>query len=319
MFSRQSNSPYGLLGQNPLNLGPMRTSPFFTLLTLLTLPAVSLSQAAQKHHLGELPSSQQKPVKTVEPTVAPSASPNPNELTIEEKNRRVNEVVEEFYQKGLKALQEGDLEQAEGFFDRALILRPKHKGAQDGIDFIMQSYEDSKVPEEVKEKPVEPRNKPEQEKAELIKKLQLELNQKFSEEDFEEANNIASEILAIDPKNKFAKQKVITLNKHFYADALARAEEREKAEDYKSALDALHVAMGYRKDQNLKAKIKELHEKLAQKEMGRAEELYVKALVASQNGNTDEAIKLCKDALKIDPRNLHAKRMLERLEPKGTP
>lgn len=42
--------------------------------------------------------------------------------------------------------------------------------------------------------------------------------------------------------------------------------------------------------------------------------LYLKALSASQNGNFEEAYKFCRESLKLDPDNLQARRMVERLE-----
>ena len=46
----------------------------------------------------------------------------------------------------------------------------------------------------------------------------------------------------------------------------------------------------------------------------RSNELYLQALSASQNGDFDGAYKMCRQALKLDPENLQAERMCERLE-----
>lgn len=45
----------------------------------------------------------------------------------------------------------------------------------------------------------------------------------------------------------------------------------------------------------------------------RSDELYLQALAESQQGNTSTAYKLCIEALKLDPQNLQAERMSERL------
>ena len=49
----------------------------------------------------------------------------------------------------------------------------------------------------------------------------------------------------------------------------------------------------------------------------KSQELYLRALTASQNGDFDAALGFCREALKHDPSNLQAERMRERLESRG--
>lgn len=66
------------------------------LMVVLSIPSTVLL-AAQKHRLGDS-------MKTPEDTAA-----------LEHQRRLVDEVAEEFYEKGLMALKAGDMEQAEAF------------------------------------------------------------------------------------------------------------------------------------------------------------------------------------------------------------
>jgi len=53
-----------------------------------------------------------------------------------------------------------------------------------------------------------------------------------------------------------------------------------------------------------------------QNKIDQSNQLYLEALAASQNGESAEAIKICKSALALNPDNLQALRMLDRLQSK---
>ncbi len=184
----------------------------------------SLTQAAeQKYRLSDIPTPEEKArMEKNERVQEESATGSEAEVA--------HEMANEFYQLGLKALNEGNLEQAEGYFDRALILKPNHKEAKDSIEYIMQTYEQPKE-KTVLPKPSTP-----------------------------------------DPERSEPRPKTIPVLKE-------RTEEDLKKSDL----------------------------------------LYLEALSANQTGNTEDALKLCKRALVLNPNNLQAKRMLQRLVPKSTP
>src|SRR5258706_12280942 len=113
--------------------------------TLLPLAIVIFSiptiyGANQKYKLGDVPNSSEKK--------ANEQKALDNEGEQEENARLVQEVAEEFYQKGLNALTEGNFEQAEGYFDRVLILKPNHKGTRDGIEIVMKKLEERPASDE---------------------------------------------------------------------------------------------------------------------------------------------------------------------------
>jgi tetratricopeptide (TPR) repeat protein len=216
-------------------------------------------------------------------------------------------VAEEFYQKGLKALNEGRLEQAEGFFDRVLVIKPNHKGAQEGIAYIMQTLEDPKPPAPpVKTDP----------KIELLQKLQAKLEDQIAKENWEEAHAVAAKMLAIDPNHAAAKSKLTLIKQKLHDAAVERAQEQEAQGDYAGAIDAYRNAQSYRTDPMIPEIITGLRKKIAEQKEKKSEALYLEALQKSQDGKTDEAIALCKQALAANPDNFQAQRMLDRLQPR---
>lgn len=222
-----------------------------------------------------------------------------------QKKQLAEEVANEFYEKGLQALRDGKIEQAEGFFDRAIILNPDHEGARKGIEFIMKSYEgaEKRVEEEKKKK-----------QADLINALIQDLSQKIEAGKLDEANDVAEKILAIDPKNKTAGKKIKEIQRKGYLEAVGRAKKHEKAGAYKKAIEAYQDSMAYKKDASARHKIKKLKKKIAERNRKKSEELYLKALAVIQEDKVSEAMDLCKKALALDPENLQAQRMLSRLK-----
>jgi cytochrome c-type biogenesis protein CcmH/NrfG len=79
-------------------------------------------------------------------------------------------------------------------------------------------------------------------------------------------------------------------------------------------VDAYRVAVNYNRDPILSDKIDQLLEKISEVKDRKSDDLYLQALDASQNGLADKAIELCKEALRLNPDNIQAQRMLERLQ-----
>ncbi len=255
--------------------------------------------ATEKYHLGA--------EESLPPEKPRKKKPPSEEMTPEERKALVDEVAEDFYNKGVKAMNEGRYNQAEAFFDRALILDPHHQGARDGTERLMKMMEGPEAESDPDKT---------DSKAALVKRMGTELDQRIKEGDWEEANTVATKILAIDPENARAKGKRAGINQQFYLKAKGRAEERERAGDWDAALDAYKVAAGYRPTPAVRDKINSLREKIAERNKKKSGELYLQALKANQEGKGKSALQLCKQALELDPQNLQARRMLDRLAPR---
>lgn len=101
--------------------------------------------------------------------------------------------------------------------------------------------------------------------------------------------------------------------------AVERGKKRETAGDLQGAFDAYQVALSYRADATLKEKAESLRGRLEEKNRKNSDELYLEALRANQQGDVIQAFSLCKRALDLNPKNIQAQRMLERLESKQLP
>lgn len=273
--------------------------------------SISATAVAERKKLGDLPVEGKKQLKPNEANMDPVAEPievvpaTAVEKTIEKPLE--DDVAEEFYQKGLKALDEGRLEQAEALFDRALIIKPSHKGAQEGIAYIMQTLEDPKPPA--------PAVKPDA-KAQLLQKLQGKLEDEVAKGNWDEASAVAAKLLAIDPNHAGAKSKMTLIKQKLHDAAVQRAKEQEAQGDYAGAIDAYRSAQTYRNDPLIPELVTGLRKKMAEEKTKKSEAFYLEALQKSQEGKTDEAIALCKQALALNPDNFQVQRMLDRLQPR---
>lgn len=276
----------------------MRKPVLLTIFFLVS--ALSAQGADSKYKIGDLPTDDQTSQER-------KASKNNAELETPDTAKLANDIAEEFYEKGMRALNEGNLELAEGYFDRVLILIPRHQGAKEGIDKIMKAYE-------------QPQNSPsDSARSKVIGDLEGRMNSRYQAGDLEGADEISEKILAIDPQNKSAHQKQNLIRKELFDRAVARADQRESAGDVTGSIDALKVALSYRNELAVRQRMRELQEKLSQANVAQSDKLYIEALAASQDGDTDKAVTLCRQALRLNPANEQAKRMLARLVPKATP
>lgn len=276
----------------------MKNSKYFSLF-IFSLSLTSLSNAATKPRLGDIPVEKETTLPKKE-----TPKKDSQEMTIEEHNQIKNDVAEDFYKKGLLAVEAGRYEEAEGYFDRVLILKPRHQGAKEGIEFVLKKLEQARVKEESVDK----------EQA-LIKALEEKLKKQISENQNNKALDVAHELLAIDPANDTAKKSIPLIHEALFTKAVERSNERAEREDFQGAIDALEVALKYKKDSNVQEKIEQYQGRLGEQQHKKSEEIYLKALEESQSGNPEEALRLCKKALSLNPENLQAQKMLERLEP----
>jgi tetratricopeptide (TPR) repeat protein len=223
----------------------------------------------------------------------------------------LEDVAEEFYEKGDLAFKEGRLQEARDLLERALTLQPGHLEAKARLASVIRALE----PPEPEPVPTPQKNS----KEALLKKLSAELDDAMKNKNWEKSDRVVKNILAVDPNNDRAKTKLKSIHHQLAIKAADRAVAREKAGDFQGAVDAYRVAINYFKDQAYIEKIEELTEKINEVNEKKSEELYLQALDASQNGNNGKAINLCQDALQLNPDNIQAERMLDRLQSKANP
>lgn len=272
----------------------MRRSFFIILIVLLTCES---GARAERQRLGDLPEKDpnSKNNKTKE-----------NDLTPEEKQRMMSGVIDTFYQKGKQAMADGRLEQAEAFFDRVLILQPNHAGARRNLRRIFQIIDEQSPVKKAKDR-----------KVSELGNLEAELKQLIAKENWDKAGRTARRILAIDAKNTLAQTSLEKINQVMFSRALEKARQKEKAEDWESAIDAYQLALGYKMDPAIRNKIAALREKIRARNDKASEDFYLKALLASQEGNVATALELCQKALELNPKNVQAQRMMDRLKSKA--
>jgi tetratricopeptide (TPR) repeat protein len=102
---------------------------------LLLAFAVPAFANEPKLKLGDLPDPQDKQRSMDE-------DPHPKEVMEEKFQGDLHKnIAEVFYMKGRQALEAGNLDIAEGYFDRALILVPDHEGARKSLAEVLKSYD----------------------------------------------------------------------------------------------------------------------------------------------------------------------------------
>lgn len=253
----------------------------------------------EKPRLGDIPSEPIKEKKEKKPPLSRDG------ITPEERKQLLEEVAQEFYEKGEMAYQEGRFVEARDLFERVLTLQPNHAQARARLEALLRTLE----PPEPEPAPAEPDSK-----QVLIGRLSTELDQAIKNKDWDKAERQAKNILAVDPANEKTKSKLKIVHHNLSLRAADRAQTREKAGDFQGAVDAYRVAFNYSRDPAYTEKIESLMEKIREVNDRKSEEFYRQALDASQNGNNDKAIDLCKEALQLNPDNIQAQRMLDRLQ-----
>jgi tetratricopeptide (TPR) repeat protein len=99
-----------------------------------------------------------------------------------------------------------------------------------------------------------------------------------------------------------------------YEQLKQRGKALERAGDMDGALDAYKAALMASKDPVIEARVRELSAAKNLRLRKQSDDIYLRALKAAQIGNDARAREHCRDALALDPGNIHAKRMLARLE-----
>ena len=154
---------------------------------------------------------------------------------------------------------------------------------------------------------------------EYVKRWTVDVEDKMNSGRWEEAHNLNTKILTADPNNKAAVRRKPTIAWKLYEEAKDRGARKEMANDVPGAIIAYKTALEWRADNSLKEKVVSLEASLDGNNEKKSADIYISAFKEYQSGRKNDAYRLCREALQLDPNNIHAERMLERLQPKNQP
>lgn len=235
---------------------------------------------------------------------APRPSPSP-ELNPEDRKRLVNEVSSAYYADAVKAKKAGRLAEALKLFDRVVALEPGNQAARDQATETRRSLE---VRAKAQKTPARSSS------SRALSRLWSQAEAAARAQKWDEAETLYQKILALEPDNKRARAKQEFANAKLFARLKTRGEQRERAGDMEGALAAYQMALTHGEDQAVLNRIGVLKRRLSDSNRKKSEQVYVEALSATQQGDDKKARDLCEQALKLDPSNIEAQRMFERLE-----
>jgi tetratricopeptide (TPR) repeat protein len=237
---------------------------------------------------------------------APLPAPTPTSLTPEDRKRVMSDVAEGFYSDGVRAKTSGRTTDAIAYFERVLAIDPNHAAARAQLADLKKKHQAAARKTTSKETT-----------SHLLTKLWAEGDAATRRENWDEAQLAYRKILAIEPDNKKAHARLDMAEGKLFAKLRQRGDEREKASDLGGAVQLYQQALMHGDDESLEQHVENLKQQLAESNRKKSDQIYADALAASQQGNNDRALMLCRQALRTDPSNLQAQRMLERLERHG--
>ena len=264
--------------------------------TALILAAILLGSPrcllADKLRLSDIP----------EPSARKKQSDDP--MTPEERRAIALSLADEFYQKGSLALAQGKRDQARLFFARSLAVDPANARARRALESLAAPRPPSNA------------EKARLAKASSEKKLMKEFDQEVAARRFHAATAIGQRILEINPRNARVQAKLSEIRDDLFWTYVQKGREEEKAGNLSRSIDFYRESLRYRDDAEVRSVIERITRQRAQSERERSEDLYRAALSANLNGNLRQAIEFCRRSLELDPQNIHAQRMLDRLKAK---
>ncbi|MFN0117454.1 MAG: hypothetical protein ACKVQC_04055 [Elusimicrobiota bacterium] len=147
-----------------------------------------------------------------------------------------------------------------------------------------------------------------------IKKLTQQINFFIEKKNYLAALNTNSQLLKLDPKNRFALKQSKLLSQIVFEKELKNAASKEKKGDLEGAHLAYTKALSIQNNATIKKKTDELNKLLKSKKEKESEAIYLKALEAFQKGDTKKASVLCEQALIVNPNNIYAQKMSGKLK-----
>jgi tetratricopeptide (TPR) repeat protein len=261
-------------------------------LLALSTPA----SAAEKFRLGDL-GEKPDPVRT--------PAPPAETLSPERRGQMMSELAEEFYQKGLSALDAGRKSEARACFTRAVALDPTHEDAAAGLERLSDIEKPAPPPPTKGKGPAKPTAEDR-----LFRQFQREANAGR----LEAAIEIGERILLVDPKRSGVKEKVGAMSRTLAERAAVRAEKARAAGDLSVAIAAYETSVRYNPSPSVLEALVQARSAREKDSRRRAQDTYIEALLASQKGSNDRALRLCRRAIELDPTHLQAQRMLDRLK-----
>jgi tetratricopeptide (TPR) repeat protein len=234
--------------------------------------------------------------------LAPAPERDPEEaLSTPEENKALeNELVGEFFDAGVRAYAAGKSDQAADLFQRVLLLQPSHRGAREALNVLSKSQKPA-------EEKAAPATRP-------IDTWVAELNRAVQARRWTAARRWAVRILSDTPDHPVAAKALPQINHELFASACQRARDHERRSDQAGAIRLYKTALGYQTDAAIENRILTLERQIRDDRLSRSEVLYREALAASQEGETEKALRLCGEALELNPNHFSAKRMQLRLQ-----
>lgn len=223
--------------------------------------------------------------------------------TPEERKALIDQACAELLHEATAAQRSGNLLAARALLERILVLDSRHVEARRRLRAFRRQQE----------KPARSRSGRSAPRQNLKAKLEAELDKAYRAGRWDDARKLGEKLLAVDPGNERVRERMERIEGHLFDEAVARGKKREAAGDLEGAVDAYQVALGIRDDSALQSVVEKLQARTDAKNRHRSEALYLEALSAFQNGRKPDALRLCREALKLDPGNIYASRMLIRL------
>lgn len=254
------------------------------------------SAAKEKPRLGDIPDPKVQKKKAT-PPVSEEASPTP-----EERKALIDQACAELLQEATVAQKAGRHLEAKVLLERILVLDSRHVEAGRRLRSVRQQLD--------KQSKQKTTHSPQQS---LREKLEKDLNRNYQEGRWDEARTAAEKLLAVDPGNARIRQRLDHIETQLFDEAVARGKKREKSGDLDGAVDAYRLALGIREDPGVLALVDQLEARTEAMKRRRSESLYLEALAAVQSGRKSDAARLCRQALRLDPGNIYAEKMLFRL------
>lgn len=222
-------------------------------------------------------------------------------------DERFQSLTEKFYDMAIQAFAVQDFAQAGELAEKVLTLNPDHAEARElkeRVDQVLKEAQDFAE---------------QQQRTEIIAPLAQSARELFDQKRYEDALAKFNEILAIDTNDAEAIR-LRDLSKELIAkDAYNGALRAARDGDLKGAVALAQKAIKYKPDY---PEARELLRTVAEKnrvgDEAKSKEIYKDSLDAFLAGDPQKAYDLAVKALELDPKNVEAQRMRDRLAQRGT-
>lgn len=221
-------------------------------------------------------------------------------------DERFQNLTEKFYDMALQAFAVQDFSQAGELADKVLTLNPDHAEARELRERVAQVLKEAEDFAEQKRR------------AELIAPLVQSARESFEQKRYEDALAKCNEALAIDTNDsevlRLRDQSKEFAAKEAYNAALRAARDGDLQGAAVFAQRAIRFKPDYPEARDLLVKVGTTKKGVEEE---KSKEIYKESLDAFLAGDPAKALELAVKALELDPNNVEARRMVERLRQRG--